>query len=158
MMSVTDMRKDPTAREKAADLARQWARRAVTAMAEASGGTTVTRPMFRGRPDLGSTVTDVEPIAALQAATSLNHAARRLAVEYVRQAREANDSWHDIGVAHPDEKLTVDEVCLELKISRSTFYEWRQKRRGPRCIRLPNGALRVRRRDFDDWLAGQEVA
>jgi predicted DNA-binding transcriptional regulator AlpA len=58
----------------------------------------------------------------------------------------------------PDEKLTIDEVCLELKISRSTFYDWRQKRRGPRCIRLPNGALRVRRRDFDDWLAGQEVA
>jgi predicted DNA-binding transcriptional regulator AlpA len=58
----------------------------------------------------------------------------------------------------PDEKLTIDEVCLELKISRSTFYDWRQKRRGPRCIRLPNGALRVRRRDFDEWLAGQEVA
>ncbi len=58
----------------------------------------------------------------------------------------------------PDEKLTIEEVCLELKISRSTFYEWRQKRRGPPCIRLPNGALRVRRRDFDDWLAGQEVA
>jgi excisionase family DNA binding protein len=57
-----------------------------------------------------------------------------------------------------DEKLTIDEVCLELKVSRSTFYEWRQKRRGPRCIRLPNGALRIRRRDFDDWLAGQAVA
>jgi predicted DNA-binding transcriptional regulator AlpA len=56
-----------------------------------------------------------------------------------------------------DEKLTVDDVCAELKISRSTFYDWRQKRRGPRCIRLPNGALRVRRHDFDDWLTGQEV-
>ncbi len=59
----------------------------------------VTLPMFRGRPDLGSTVTDVEPLAGLQAAASLKHAARRLALEYVRQAREANDSWHDIGVA-----------------------------------------------------------
>jgi hypothetical protein len=98
-MSVTGTRKDTSARERAADLARQWARRAVTAMAEASGGKTVTRPMFRGRPDLYSTVTDVEPIAGLRAATSLKHAARRLALEYVRQAREANDSWHDIGVA-----------------------------------------------------------
>ena len=51
----------------------------------------------------------------------------------------------------PDEKLTVDEVCAELKISRSTLYERRQKRRGPCCIRLPNGALRVRRSDFDHW-------
>jgi hypothetical protein len=98
-MPVTDTRKDTTTREKAADLARQWARRAVTAMAEASGGTTVTRPMFRGRPDLDSTVTDVEPIAGLQAATSLKHAARRLALEYVRQAREAGNFWHDIGIA-----------------------------------------------------------
>jgi hypothetical protein len=93
------MRKDLTTREKAADLARQWARRAVTAMAEASGGKTVTRPMFRGRPDLDSTVTDVEPLAGLQAATSLKHAARRLALECVRQAREAGHSWHAIGVA-----------------------------------------------------------
>src|ERR1017187_3351764 len=99
MMPVTDIQKGNTTRENAADLARQWARRAVTAMVEASGGQTVTRPMFRGRPDLDSTVTDVEPMAGLQAATSLKHAVRRLALEYVRQAREANDSWHDIGVA-----------------------------------------------------------
>jgi hypothetical protein len=43
-------------------------------------------------------------------------------------------------------------------VARSTFYEWRQKRCGPRCIRLPNGGLRVRRRDLDDWLSSQEVA
>jgi excisionase family DNA binding protein len=59
---------------------------------------------------------------------------------------------------NPNEKLTVSELCAELKVSRSTFYDWRQKRRGPRCIRLPNGGLRVRRRDLDAWLATQEVA
>ncbi len=96
---MTDIRKDLTTREKAADLARQWARRAVTAMAEASGGKTATRPMFRGRPDLNSTVTDVEPLTGLQAVANLKHALRRLVLEYIRQAREANDSWHDIGVA-----------------------------------------------------------
>jgi hypothetical protein len=93
------MQEGTTTREKAADLARQWARRAVTVMAEAAGGTMVTRTMFRGRPDLDSTVTDVGPIAGLQAATSLKHAARRLALEYIRQAREAGSSWHDIGIA-----------------------------------------------------------
>ena len=58
----------------------------------------------------------------------------------------------------PNEQLTVSELCAELKVSRSTFYDWRQKRRGPRCIRLPNGDLRVRRRDLDAWLATREVA
>jgi excisionase family DNA binding protein len=59
---------------------------------------------------------------------------------------------------NPNEKLTVSELCAELKVSRSTFYDWRQKRRGPRCIRLPNGGLRIRRRDLDTWLSTQEVA
>jgi predicted DNA-binding transcriptional regulator AlpA len=59
---------------------------------------------------------------------------------------------------NPNEKLTVGELCAELKVSRSTFYEWRQKRCGPRCIRLPNGGLRIRRRDLDALLAAQEVA
>ena len=60
--------------------------------------------------------------------------------------------------SNPNETLTVSELCAELKVSRSTFYEWREKRRGPRCIRLPNGGLRIRRRDLDAWLAAQEVA
>jgi excisionase family DNA binding protein len=57
----------------------------------------------------------------------------------------------------PNEKLTVRELCAELKVSRSTFYDWRQKGRGPRCIRLPNGDLRIRRRDLDSWLGTQEI-
>ena len=56
------------------------------------------------------------------------------------------------------EKLTVREICDELKISRSTFYDWRQKGRGPRCIRLPNGDLRISRRDLDAWLGAQASA
>ena len=58
----------------------------------------------------------------------------------------------------PNEKLTVRELCVELKISRSTFYDWRQKGRGPRCIRLPNGDLRISRRDLDAWLGARAVA
>jgi excisionase family DNA binding protein len=56
------------------------------------------------------------------------------------------------------EKLTLEEVCQELKISRSTFYDWRQKGRAPKCITLPNGSLRVRRTDLDQWLDTREDA
>jgi predicted DNA-binding transcriptional regulator AlpA len=49
--------------------------------------------------------------------------------------------------------LTIAEVCEELDIARSTFYGWRAKRKAPRCIKLPNGDLRIRRVDFEEWLA-----
>ena len=52
--------------------------------------------------------------------------------------------------------LTIAEVCDELGISRSTFYDWRAKRKAPRCFKLPNGDLRIRRADFDDWLSTLE--
>lgn len=51
------------------------------------------------------------------------------------------------------EQLTVEQLCAELQVARSTFYQWRQVGRGPRCVRLPNGAIRVRRADLDAWLA-----
>ena len=54
--------------------------------------------------------------------------------------------------------LTLAEVCEELAVSRSTFYDWRAKRRAPRCIKLPNGDLRVRRSDLDHWLDDREDA
>ncbi|MFI5804502.1 helix-turn-helix transcriptional regulator [Streptomyces sp. NPDC051561] len=54
------------------------------------------------------------------------------------------------------DKLTVDQVCAELGIAKSSFYDWRQKGRAPRCIRLPNGALRIRRSDLENWLADCE--
>lgn len=56
------------------------------------------------------------------------------------------------------ERLTVPEVCTELRISRSTFYEWRAKGRAPRCIKLPNGDLRIRRAELDRWLDAHEDA
>lgn len=51
------------------------------------------------------------------------------------------------------ELLTVAEVLEELGgISRRTFYRWRELRIGPKCIRLPNGELRVRRDALDAWV------
>ena len=49
--------------------------------------------------------------------------------------------------------LTIADLCEELDISRSTFYDWRAKRKAPPCFRLPNGDLRIRRTDYEDWLA-----
>ncbi len=49
--------------------------------------------------------------------------------------------------------MTVREVCTELGVSRSTFYDWRSARKAPPCYKLPNGDLRILRADFDRWLA-----
>jgi predicted DNA-binding transcriptional regulator AlpA len=51
----------------------------------------------------------------------------------------------------PDEKLTLAEVCKELKIGRSTFYDWRAKGEAPECSKLPNGELRILRGELDAW-------
>ncbi|MFC5290279.1 helix-turn-helix transcriptional regulator [Actinokineospora guangxiensis] len=48
--------------------------------------------------------------------------------------------------------MTVQEFCAELNISRSTFYEWRAVQRAPRCIKLPNGSIRIQRADYETWL------
>jgi predicted DNA-binding transcriptional regulator AlpA len=49
-------------------------------------------------------------------------------------------------------RLTVADVCADLEISRSTFYDWRATGRGPKCIRLPNGELRIRAAEYERWL------
>ncbi|WP_182875633.1 helix-turn-helix transcriptional regulator [Microbispora sp. H10670] len=56
----------------------------------------------------------------------------------------------------PRGTLTLAEVLDELQVSRSTFYDWRAKGRAPRCLKLPNGDLRIRRTDLDRWLATLE--
>jgi excisionase family DNA binding protein len=53
-----------------------------------------------------------------------------------------------------DRHLTVHQFCEELEISRSTFYDWRAKGRAPKCHKIPNGELRIRRRDLDEWFDG----
>jgi predicted DNA-binding transcriptional regulator AlpA len=50
----------------------------------------------------------------------------------------------------------IADVCEELGISRSTFYDWRAKRKAPPCFKLPNGDLRIRRPDFERWLSTLE--
>lgn len=52
--------------------------------------------------------------------------------------------------------LTIAEFCEEIGIGRSTFYDWRAKCRAPRCIKLPNGELRIRHTEYERWLAALE--
>jgi excisionase family DNA binding protein len=62
-------------------------------------------------------------------------------------------------MARPQDRLTIPQLCNELGISRSTFYEWRTKGRAPRCIKPPNGEIRIRRTEFERWLDSlEEVA
>jgi predicted DNA-binding transcriptional regulator AlpA len=48
--------------------------------------------------------------------------------------------------------LPLEQVYSELGVARSTFYDWRAKGKAPKCIKLPNGELRVRRDVLDRWL------
>ncbi|MDT0307188.1 helix-turn-helix domain-containing protein [Streptomyces sp. DSM 44917] len=57
-----------------------------------------------------------------------------------------------------DEWLTIPEVIEEIGVPRATFYRWRQCRKGPKSIKLPNGAVRIRRSELDRWLAAMEDA
>ncbi len=49
--------------------------------------------------------------------------------------------------------LKLPEVLKELEISRSAFYRMRALGKAPRCLKLPNGQIRIRRADLDSWLA-----
>jgi len=55
-----------------------------------------------------------------------------------------------------DAPLTVEEVCVVLKISRSTYYEWRAKGTGPRAFRLPNGSIRIKPAELERWIEALE--
>jgi predicted site-specific integrase-resolvase len=53
--------------------------------------------------------------------------------------------------------MTVQEILDELGIPRRTWQRWRELGRAPRCTKLPNGELRIRRTDYEAWLASLEV-
>jgi predicted DNA-binding transcriptional regulator AlpA len=48
--------------------------------------------------------------------------------------------------------LKLPEVLTEIGMSRAAFYRMRARGQAPRLVKLPNGHLRVRRNDLDDWL------
>lgn len=62
------------------------------------------------------------------------------------------------------DKLTVREILQDLAdedgkpLARRTWDEWRAKGTAPKCIKLPNGQLRIRRAEYDRWLREREEA
>ncbi|WP_301127391.1 helix-turn-helix transcriptional regulator [Streptomyces cacaoi] len=61
------------------------------------------------------------------------------------------------GASEQDEMLTIRQVLRLLgNVPESTFYRWRRTGKGPRAIKLPNGAVRIRRSEFDRWIGSLE--
>jgi predicted DNA-binding transcriptional regulator AlpA len=54
--------------------------------------------------------------------------------------------------------LKLKEVLDELNISQTTFDLWKTDGRAPRCYKLPNGQYRIRRIDFEAWLAADSLS
>ncbi len=52
--------------------------------------------------------------------------------------------------------LKLPEVLNEIGMSRAAFYRMRARGHAPKLIKLPNGQLRVRRSDLDNWWASHE--
>lgn len=50
--------------------------------------------------------------------------------------------------------LTIKDLCVRLKIARSTLHLWLSRGDGPASIKLPNGGVRFRERDVEEWLDG----
>ena len=53
---------------------------------------------------------------------------------------------------HADEWLTLSEIALALKVPISTVYQWRSRGDAPAVHKIGRYS-RVRRRDYEAWLA-----
>jgi len=89
---------------------------------------------------------------------------RRISIDHSRPERRDRNQLARASRRRPvsttvaRKHLTIADLCDELGIARSTFYDWRAKGRAPRCIKLFNGDLRIRRTEFERWLAEHEDA
>ncbi|GGT99406.1 helix-turn-helix transcriptional regulator [Streptomyces lateritius] len=57
-----------------------------------------------------------------------------------------------------DPLLSIPQVLAEIDVPRATFYRWRQLRKGPKAIKLPNGTVRIRRSELERWIETLEEA
>lgn len=60
--------------------------------------------------------------------------------------------------ASANQKLTLVEALAEIRMSRAAFYRLRARGKGPKCLKLPNGQIRIRRADLDAWFEACEVS
>ena len=52
--------------------------------------------------------------------------------------------------------ITVPEILEDLNITRRTWQRWRARGITPPCTKLPGRNLRIRRSDYEKWLATLE--
>lgn len=69
---------------------------------------------------------------------------------------EPSDREHADTMATSSRYFTIKQFCEEIGIAESTFHDWRLKGLAPRCIKLPNRQIRIRRSDVDAWLESRE--
>ena len=60
-------------------------------------------------------------------------------------------------LAPADELLSPSDLAAELQVPVSTIYRWRQRRTGPRAVRIGRH-LRFRRSDVNLWLEARADA
>ena len=72
----------------------------------------------------------------------------------------STDARNQSSATTQDELLSVEQITQELKISRRTFYRWRELHITPPSLRLPNGEIRIFRSVFTEWLKhlGEQAA
>ena len=84
------------ARERQARTAQNFARQAVRRLASELGAQATSRPLFRHDPS-SPTTRDDDPGPGMRAARAIELAARRIARDYIKAARQNGMSWHQIG-------------------------------------------------------------
>jgi hypothetical protein len=73
---------------------------------------------------------------------------RKLMREIVRLLQKQTD---------PNATLTVSDFCVGEKISRAYFYDLQKHGRGPRLMRLANGAVRISAEARREWRRAREA-
>ena len=60
------------------------------------------------------------------------------------------------GRASRQDFLTLADFLSALDVPKSTFFRWKAIGVAPKTYKLPNGQLRIRRTDFETWMASRE--
>jgi hypothetical protein len=93
---MTDHTDTTEARERRNREARDFTRQAVHGLAREMGAQATSQPMFRHDPG-SPAVRDYDPAAGMSAARAVELAARRMARDYVKVARQDGMTWRQIG-------------------------------------------------------------
>ena len=118
-----------------------------------AAGETARLPPLTPPPDTANAVSQQDRSKCTMPATRTHRPADDHTPRDTAAARRRRGALREAGPASEDTWLTVDQLCAELHIARSTFYDWRAKGRAPKCHKLPNGDIRIRRADYERWLA-----